>query len=84
MFIIFWFFDYSKIFDYDELEMLDDYKKKRNFMVYPEPNGSNDVNKENFAARGDASISTDDHNQSKTRPRFVIQKHEATRLHYNF
>ena len=78
------FSDYSGIFDYNELDMLDEYKKKRNFKASPEPDGNNNLNKENFAARGDASISTDDHNQSKTRPRFVIQKHEATRLHYNF
>ncbi len=64
--------------------MLDEYKKKRNFKASPEPNGNNNLNKENFTASGDASISVDDHNQSKSRPRFVIQKHEATRLHYDF
>ena len=64
--------------------MLDEYKKKRNFKASPEPNGNNNLNKENFAAPGDAINSTDEHNQSKSRPRFVIQKHEATRLHYDF
>jgi len=64
--------------------MLDEYKKKRNFKASPEPNGNNNLNKENFTAIGDASISIDDNNQSKSRPRFVIQKHEATRLHYDF
>ena len=64
--------------------MLDEYKKKRNFKASPEPNGNNNLNKENFTASGDANISIDDHNQSKSRPRFVIQKHEATRLHYDF
>ena len=64
--------------------MLDEYRKKRNFKASPEPIGNNNLSKENFPAPGDAIISTDDLNQSKSRPRFVVQKHEATRLHYDF
>jgi len=64
--------------------MLDEYKKKRNFKASPEPNGNNNLSKENFAAPDDTSTSTDDLNQSKSKPRFVVQKHEATRLHYDF
>ena len=66
------------------MDRLDKYKKKRNFEASPEPSGNNNLNKDNFAASGDSSISTDDHKQPKSRPRFVIQKHEATRLHYDF
>ena len=64
--------------------MLDEYRKKRNFKASPEPIGNNNLSKENFPVPGDAIISTDDLNQSKSRPRFVVQKHEATRLHYDF
>ena len=65
--------------------MLDEYKKKRNFKASPEPNGNNNLNKENFTITGD-TIHTQltKITQSKSRPRFVIQKHEATRLHYDF
>ncbi len=75
LYVYFIVFRLFKNFYYNELDMLDEYKKKRNFKAFPEPNGNNSLNKENFAAPGDASISTDDHNQSKSRPRFVIQKH---------
>lgn len=63
--------------------MLDEYKKKRNFEASPEPDGNNNLNKDNFAAPEDANFSIDDHNALKSKPRFVIQKHEATRLHYD-
>ncbi len=63
--------------------MLDEYKKKRNFRASPEPNGNNNLNK-STTATGDESTSIDDNNPSKSRPRFVVQKHEATRLHYDF
>ena len=63
--------------------MLDEYKKKRNFKASPEPNGNNKINK-SITATGDESTSIDDNNPSKSRPRFVVQKHEATRLHYDF
>ncbi|CAN5853748.1 DNA ligase D [soil metagenome] len=64
--------------------MLDEYKKKRNFKASPEPNGNNNLNKESITAIGDESTSIDDNNLLKSRPRFVVQKHEATRLHYDF
>jgi len=64
--------------------MLDEYKKKRNFKASPEPSGNNNLNKANIAAPSDSNISIDNHNQSKPRARFVVQRHEATRLHYDF
>lgn len=64
--------------------MLDEYKKKRNFKASPEPNGNNNLNKQNFTLIDDNRISIDDIDSSKARPRFVIQKHEASRLHYDF
>ena len=54
--------------------MLDEYKKKRNFKASPEPNGNNKINK-SITATGDESTSIDDNNPSKSRPRFVVQKH---------
>jgi bifunctional non-homologous end joining protein LigD len=51
--------------------MLDEYKRKRNFKVTPEPDGNKKTLSNNY-------------NLSKPKPRFVIQKHEATRLHYDF
>ncbi|HEU5120513.1 MAG TPA: DNA polymerase ligase N-terminal domain-containing protein, partial [Candidatus Nitrosocosmicus sp.] len=52
--------------------MLDEYKRKRNFKATPEPDGNKKT-----------SISNN-YDLSKPKPRFVIQKHEATRLHYDF
>ena len=63
--------------------MLDEYKRKRNFKASPEPSGNKNLNNDNFAAIANSSISND-HNQPKLKPRFVIQKHAATRLHYDF
>ena len=68
------FCDNSRIFDYKKLDMLDEYKKKRNFKASPEPNGNNKINK-SITATGDESTSIDDNNPSKSRPRFVVQKH---------
>ena len=64
--------------------MLDQYKKKRNFKASPEPNGNNNLPKENFTVIDDTGISIDGNESSKPRPRFVIQKHEASSLHYDF
>jgi bifunctional non-homologous end joining protein LigD len=47
--------------------MLEEYKKKRNFIRTPEPRGN----------RRQSSVYND-------RSRFVVQKHDATRLHYDF
>jgi bifunctional non-homologous end joining protein LigD len=55
--------------------MLKEYNKKRNFKVTPEPVGSNDTECKNPSSTGKASLST--------KSRFVIQKHEATHLHYD-
>ena len=55
--------------------MLDEYKRKRNFKVTPEPDGNKKDEK--------TSISNN-HNLPRPKPRFVVQKHEATRLHYDF
>ena len=55
--------------------MLEDYSKKRNFKSTPEPSG--------------IDITTKDSSQNSklgfgVKPRFVIQRHEATHLHYDF
>ena len=63
--------------------MLEEYKHKRNFKASPEPNGNNNLNKENFTVIDDTGFSIDGNDSSKPRPRFVIQKHEASRLHYD-
>lgn len=64
-------------------EILDEYKKKRNFKITPEPDGSGVKNKSNdkIANNFDTSISLD---SSVSHPRFVVQRHEASRLHYDF
>jgi bifunctional non-homologous end joining protein LigD len=53
------------------LKMLDEYKRKRNFKATPEPDGNKKTLSNNY-------------NLTRPKPRFVIQKHEATRLHYDF
>jgi bifunctional non-homologous end joining protein LigD len=55
--------------------MLEEYNKKRNFKVTPEPTGSDNIEKD-----------TGENNKFDHVPisRFVIQKHDATRLHYDF
>ena len=45
--------------------MLEEYHKKRNFTMTPEPRGNTNQSKEN-------------------KNKFVVQKHDATRLHYDF
>src|ERR671931_1533995 len=47
--------------------MLEEYKKKRNFVRTPEPRGN-----------------TRQSRVYNSRSRFVVQKHDATRLHYDF
>ncbi len=56
--------------------MLENYNKKRNFKETPEPSGNNNTADKNF----NQNIKAD----SNTNTRFVIQKHDATRLHYDF
>ena len=73
----------SRKFNYNGMEMLDEYKKKRNFKATPEPNGNKNLNDENSTGIASTNASNAD-NPSKLKPRFVIQKHEATRLHYDF
>ena len=63
--------------------MLDEYKRKRNFKATPEPNGNKNLNDDNSTGIANTNTSNAD-NQSKLKPRFVIQKHAATRLHYDF
>ncbi len=55
--------------------MLEEYNKKRNFKVTPEPTGSDNIEKD-----------TGENNKfdHASKSRFVIQKHDATRLHYDF
>ena len=55
--------------------MLEEYNNKRNFRLTPEPSGNSDIeiNLKDISSR----ISNDD-------CRFVIQKHDATKLHYDF
>ena len=38
------------------MDMLDEYKRKRNFKATPEPNGNNNPNDENSIITGDAII----------------------------
>ncbi len=58
--------------------MLDEYKKKRNFKVTPEP-------KDNNYSLDNKMIDSDKTDRlPKSAPRFVFQKHDATRLHYDF
>ncbi len=55
--------------------MLEEYNKKRNFKETPEPSNSNTIKEysiENNKFYLDAKA------------RFVIQKHDASRLHYDF
>jgi bifunctional non-homologous end joining protein LigD len=56
-------------------DTLKEYNKKRNFKVTPEPTGSDNIEK-------DADENNKFDHASKSR--FVIQKHDATRLHYDF
>ncbi len=58
-----------------EYDMLEEYNKKRNFKVTPEPSGGDIIEK-----------STGENNEldHDKKSRFVIQKHDATRLHYDF
>jgi bifunctional non-homologous end joining protein LigD len=56
-------------------EMLEEYNKKRNFKVTPEPSGGDIIEK------GTSENNEFDHDKKS---RFVIQKHDATRLHYDF
>lgn len=58
--------------------MLDEYKGKRNFKATPEPDGINKLNRNESENR-----ISNNHNSPGTKPRFVIQKHEASRLHYD-
>lgn len=59
---------------------LDEYKRKRDFRKTPEPAGKAGVVR---AARPRAGAKSRKPGQSPPR-RFVIQKHDATRLHYDF
>ena len=55
--------------------MLEEYNKKRNFKVTPEPSDSNIIEKnpiENNRSSSDIKL------------HFAIQKHDARRLHYDF
>ncbi|HEX5519231.1 MAG TPA: non-homologous end-joining DNA ligase, partial [Candidatus Nitrosocosmicus sp.] len=54
--------------------MLEEYNRKRNFKNTPEPSG-NLLDEKNLK---------NDIEKDKDIPRFVIQKHDATRLHYDF
>ncbi len=56
--------------------MLESYNKKRNFKETPEPSGNNNATDKNFSQNSKADLDTN--------ARFVVQKHEATRLHYDF
>ncbi|HYO05513.1 MAG TPA: DNA polymerase ligase N-terminal domain-containing protein, partial [Phototrophicaceae bacterium] len=56
--------------------MLESYNKKRNFKETPEPSGNNNATDTNFSQNSKADLDTN--------ARFVVQKHDATRLHYDF
>nr|MBA3750661.1 DNA ligase D [Nitrosopumilus sp.] len=55
--------------------MLEEYNKKRNFKITPEPSGRNNIDKDYDLNRKIVS---------NAKVRFVIQKHAATHLHYDF
>ena len=65
------------------MKMLDEYKRKRNFKATPEPNGNKNPNDENSIITDNTYI-PNKNNSIQSKPRFVIQKHEATKLHYDF
>ena len=52
---------------------LQEYHKKRDFAKTPEPSGSTEQEKKNR-----------EHKTSTSNLRLVVQRHEATRLHYDF
>ena len=54
--------------------MLENYNKKRNFKSTPEPSGTSSTSKD----------SPQNNKSDFGKARFVIQKHDATRLHYDF
>ena len=54
--------------------MLENYNKKRNFKSTPEPSGTSSTSKD----------SPQNNKSGFGKARFVIQKHDATRLHYDF
>ena len=56
--------------------MLESYNKKRNFKETPEPSGNNNATDTNFSQNSKPDLGTN--------ARFVVQKHDATRLHYDF
>ncbi|CAA9256151.1 MAG: DNA_ligase_IV_Ku-like [uncultured Acidimicrobiales bacterium] len=49
---------------------LDEYRRMRNFAVTPEPNGGPGVDQRDGS--------------TATHPRFVVQEHHATALHWDF
>ena len=63
--------------------MLDEYKRKRNFKATPEPYGNKNPNDENSIITDNTYI-PNKNKSIQSKPRFVIQKHEATKLHYDF
>src|SRR5215212_9743283 len=58
--------------------MLENYNKKRNFKETPEPSGNNGIIDKNSNSNSNNKIDLG------ISARFVVQKHEATRLHYDF
>lgn len=56
--------------------MLESYNKKRNFKDTPEPSGNDKATDTDLSQNSKADLDAN--------PRFVVQKHEATRLHYDF
>ena len=59
-----------------EKRMLEDYNKKRNFKATPEPTGIDSSNSKGSSQNNKSGF--------VIKPRFVIQKHDATHLHYDF
>lgn len=63
---------------------LDEYKRKRNFKKTPEPDFNQNLPDISSIIKNNTEIINDDDFLSKSKPRFVVQRHEATRLHYDF
>jgi bifunctional non-homologous end joining protein LigD len=63
---------------------LDEYKRKRNFTKTPEPDFNEILGDRSSIIKNYAKIINEDDDLSKSKPRFVVQRHEATRLHYDF